>query len=294
MSTLVATHNGPFHADDVLAWALIRVFHDADADLVRTRDPAVYDPADVVFDVGGAYEPDRQRFDHHQHDYTGPLSSAGMVLAWLEDAGTVSPGLAETLREHLVDYVDAVDNGRRVPDAAVPCFAQIVHAYNQGSETMDEFNAAFLRAGEVAKGLVEGLAAGYRERVESAAVIAQAMDDAATAGSNLIILDRYRNWKDTYFARGGGEHVTEFVLHPGVEGRWRSVAIPPERGSFAQKRSFPAAWAGLRDAELEAVTGVKGSLFCHKNRFIAVFTTRAATLAAMQKFGLIRGPVPSE
>ncbi|MFT4626212.1 MAG: uncharacterized UPF0160 family protein, partial [Myxococcota bacterium] len=33
MAVLVATHSGPFHADDVMAVALVRVFHDADAEV---------------------------------------------------------------------------------------------------------------------------------------------------------------------------------------------------------------------------------------------------------------------
>jgi uncharacterized UPF0160 family protein len=77
------------------------------------------------------------------------------------------------------------------------------------------------------------------------------------------------------------------VLFPGTDGSWRVVAIPPEEESFAQKRPFPARWAGLTDGELEAVTGVQGSVFCHKNRFIAVFRTRAAALLAMERHGLM-------
>ena len=39
MPLTVATHYGKFHADDVLAWALVQRFLDPDAQLVRTRDP---------------------------------------------------------------------------------------------------------------------------------------------------------------------------------------------------------------------------------------------------------------
>ena len=45
---LVATHNGPFHADDVMAVALLRTFWDAGARVDRSRDPARHDAADVV------------------------------------------------------------------------------------------------------------------------------------------------------------------------------------------------------------------------------------------------------
>ena len=289
MPTTVATHSGPFHADDVMAWALIRTFFDAEAELTRTRDQARIETMDVVFDVGGLYDPSSLRFDHHQQEYTGPLSSAGMVLRWLESSGRLTAPLARLLREQIVDYVDAVDNGRRMPDAGVPCIAKLVDAYNQGCYTMDDFDAGFRRAGEVAKGMVVGIKLGHEDRLASAAAVLSAMDEARAAGRNVIFMDRYHAWKDIYFDHNGVDHPTDFVLHPGVDGRWRAVAIPPVRGSFAQKRSFPESWAGLGDEELSAATGVAGSLFCHKNRFISVFTTKEAALEAMGRFGLLIG-----
>lgn len=56
-----------------------------DADVVRSRDPAVLADLDVVIDVGGVYDPAAQRFDHHQrgftevfgHGFDTKLSSAG-------------------------------------------------------------------------------------------------------------------------------------------------------------------------------------------------------------------------
>jgi hypothetical protein len=64
------------------------VLHAADCNIVRSRDPAVLDECDVVIDVGGVYEADRDRFDHHQrgfsevfgHGYNTKLSSAGKQL----------------------------------------------------------------------------------------------------------------------------------------------------------------------------------------------------------------------
>ena len=53
MALTVGTHSGTFHADDVLAFALLRVFVDADAVPVRTRDKDKLDACDVVIDVGG-------------------------------------------------------------------------------------------------------------------------------------------------------------------------------------------------------------------------------------------------
>ena len=283
-----ATHDGPFHADDVLAFALVRSFVDPDATIVRTRDPLKLAAADLVFDVGGTYDPATQRFDHHQASYAGPLSSAGMVLAWLEATGKVAPPLSAFLRDSMVAYVDDVDNGRVAPKAGVPCFPKLVDAYNQPAETHAEYDAAFLSAVAMAHGVVQGLQAEHRSIQEARRIIDDAMMAARADGRRVLFLDGYVRWKPAYFELGGAEHPTDFVTFPATDGSWRIVAIPPELGSFAQKVSLPEAWAGLTDAALEAVTGIPGSVFCHKNRFIAVFKTRAGAVRALEENGLMR------
>ncbi|MFT5458962.1 MAG: uncharacterized UPF0160 family protein [Myxococcota bacterium] len=287
MAVLVATHSGPFHADDVMAVALVRVFHDADAEVIRTRDSGRIAAADIVVDVGGIYDPPAGRFDHHQAAYTGPLSAAGMVLRWLTDEGRIDPGLSAELSAGAMEYLDDVDNGRRPPDAAVPCFPRIVEALNQPAESEDEFDRAFYGAVGFAAAWLHGVAAGHRRVLAAGAEVRAAMAAAEAAGSNLLEFERYIKWKEPYFDAGGEEHRTELVLFPGTDGSWRVVCIPPERGSFAQKRSLPEPWAGLTGDTLAAKTGVPGSVFCHKNRFIAVFEDKAQALEALERGGML-------
>lgn len=290
MTILAATHSGPFHADDVMAWALITTFHAPEAELVRTRDAKRIREADIAFDVGGDYDPDSLRFDHHQNAYQGPLSSAGMVLSWLEDRGEVDPEVASELRRVVVDYVDAVDTGRLVPDPAVPCFPRIIEAYTQGPSTLQEFDVAFFEAATVATGFIRGVVAGIEQIRASRAAVLAAMAEAEDAGRAVIFLDEFHKWKPIYYANGGAEHPTDYVLFPGMEGSWRIVAIAPCEDSFDQKRPLPADWAGLTGSSLEAATSVPGSVFCHKNRFIAVFKTRDAAIEALERHGLMRRP----
>lgn len=289
MSLLCATHSGPFHADDVLAWALLRVYYCPDAELVRSRSSADWKRCDVVFDVGGVYDPARGRFDHHQQSYQGPLSSAGMILDWLEGEGRVPPAVATALRADVVDYVDAVDNGRRVPDREVPCFARIVEAYTHPPETLEAFDQAFHQAADFAAGYVRGIQAGVEQIEKARAAVLTAMREAVEQGRRVLFLDSYHKWKPVYYAHGGAEHPSDYVVFPGMEGTWRIIAIAPCEDSFDQKRPLPAAWAGLTGSSLEAATGVPGSIFCHKNRFIAVFKTRDAAIEALERHGLMTG-----
>ena len=282
MPTTVATHDGPFHADDVMAVALIRTFKDPSALVVRTRDAKRIDTADLVVDVGAIYDPAAGRFDHHQVSYQGPLSSAGMMLAWLTETGAIGDVLSARLRRCLIDYIDDVDNGRVAPTPEVPCFPQIVDALTNNATT----HAVFESAVELGVSWLKVLTAQHQRVIEAEQVIAGAMAAAQAAGSRVIELDRYVPWKPGYFANGGLDHPTDYVLHPSTDGSWRVVAIPPKLGDFGQKRPLPAAWAGLTDEALEAVTGVAGSVFCHKNRFIAVFRTRDGALEALARHDL--------
>jgi uncharacterized UPF0160 family protein len=61
-----------------------------------------------------------------------------------------------------------------------------------------------------------------------------------------------------------------FVIYPDSEGEQYQVkTVPVELGSFVARLDLPKPWAGLRNEELAAVTGLHDSVFCHSNLFIA-------------------------
>lgn len=278
---LLGTHSGPFHADDVLAAALIRTFLDADAKVVRSRDPKVLATADIVFDVGHVFDADSRRFDHHQREYEGKRSSAGMVLDFLESEGNVEASLAEHLRRVLVDYVDAVDVGARQPEDGVPCFSMLIGVLNESAN--EDFDKLYERGVAMAMDLVGGLRDGLARANAAKEEVQEAMKAAAEAGRKTIRLDRYMKWKPAYFENDGANHSTEYVLFPG-KGDWRVVTIPVAEGSREDKRKLPEEWGGLEGEELQKVTGTEGAKFCHRNRFIAGFATESAALDALQRW----------
>jgi uncharacterized UPF0160 family protein len=60
-----------------------------------------------------------------------------------------------------------------------------------------------------------------------------------------------------------------FVIYPDSDGdQYQIKTVPVESGSFTARMDLPPSWAGLRDQELAAVTGVPDSVFCHMNLFI--------------------------
>ncbi|WZZ44545.1 hypothetical protein YC2023_040804 [Brassica napus] len=84
----VGTHNGTFHCDETLACFMLRLSSRfSGAQIVRTRDHQVLEKLDAALDVGGVYDPESERYDHHQkgftevfgHGFNTKLSSAGLI-----------------------------------------------------------------------------------------------------------------------------------------------------------------------------------------------------------------------
>jgi uncharacterized UPF0160 family protein len=79
----VGTHSGKFHFDEVTSVTIIKRLCDVDV-VIRSRNKEVHATCDILVDVGGVYNPDFLRFDHHQggagFNVNGiPKSSAGLV-----------------------------------------------------------------------------------------------------------------------------------------------------------------------------------------------------------------------
>ena len=82
----IVTHNDRFHADDVCTMAILRIyFGEKITEVIRTRNEQIIQSADIVFDVGHIYNPDTNRFDHHQTEGAGkrdngiPYAACGLV-----------------------------------------------------------------------------------------------------------------------------------------------------------------------------------------------------------------------
>jgi len=74
----IVTHDGPFHADDVLAVAILTKIY-KQYNVTRTRDKQIIDQADFVVDVGGVYDHVLRRYDHHMRN--PPMASKDHVLS---------------------------------------------------------------------------------------------------------------------------------------------------------------------------------------------------------------------
>ncbi|MDX8388756.1 MAG: MYG1 family protein [Ghiorsea sp.] len=266
----IATHNGNFHADDVFSIAALS-FILPSFELVRTRDLAVIAQADLVIDVGGEYDAESGRFDHHQRGGAGerdngiPYSSFGII--WKKYGLEICEGnqsVANAVDSGLVSTIDAVDCGHVKGVQEGISLSQTIGMFNPTWQEEDSHvDECFDEAVEFAARLLERFIAAASGGVNAKALVAEAIEEAEDP--RIIVLEKYTPWKRTVF------NLSEqalFVVYPSHTGEWRIQTVPAELGTFENRKELPVAWAGLSDEALQKVTGLDDAMFCHNGLFI--------------------------
>lgn len=276
----VGTHDGAFHADEVTACALLILFDLVDKNkIIRTRDPKELETCEYVCDVGGIYDPKQKLFDHHQVEYQGSLSSAGMVLKYLRGTSMLSEGLFEYFNNALVIGVDAHDNGKGPQDVGYCSFSNVISNFSpiQYASEAEELHTGFVEALEFTLGHLKRL----RKRYEYICSCRQIVAAAMMSAHECLIFDEPLPWLELFFELEGVDHPASFVIMPSGS-HWKLRGIPPTYEDRMKVRiPLPLEWAGLNEKELKKITGIPGAIFCHKGRFISVWETKADALKAL-------------
>ncbi len=292
---VIVTHNGKFHADDAWAVAVLHILF-PDAAIVRTREPATIEAADFVVDVGGIWDPAAGRFDHHQKGFDGarpsgvPYASAGLV--WREFGARCVAHLAATHAGHgldqdmaqqmahaidadIVQYLDLSDVGAAKNAPGGYGMSAVVSGFNPN--WMDEQRlgygaqadayrlAQFRKAMEF---LTEVIVNSVKYRVGAILALAQVRQAQVLENGRLLFLKNAAlPWSSV--VRKEMPKVLFVLSHSLSEDRYMLHTVPATTDTFDARADLPESWAGLRDADLAAVTGVPDAKFCHNGRFIA-------------------------
>lgn len=275
------THDGSFHADEITACALLVIFDKIDLDkILRTRDIEELDKCEYVCDVGGVYDTKCKRFDHHQTEYKGGYSSAGMVLKYLKEQRVIEWRLYRYLNAFLVKGVDAIDTGRATPQPGHSTFSSIIANfvpihYDAEPQVLRD---AFFQALDFCIGHIKRLIARfyyiqkYRSEVKS----------EMSKNAKVMFFDRPMPWLEVFFELGGHMHPAVFIIMP-TGSQWKLRAIPPTYDKRMRVRvPLPKEWAGLIDEELKERSRIPGAVFCHKGRFISVWETKEDAIKACE------------
>lgn len=314
---VIGTHNGTFHCDEALAVFLLkRTEAYGNADLTRTRDPAVLDTCSIVVDVGGVYDEAKQRFDHHQrgfeevfgHGFTTKLSSAGLVYkhfgkeiianrlrSSLDDAKVETLWLK--LYKEYIEGIDGIDNGvSQYPTDIKPKYRVrtdvssrvgfLNPAWNEpfDSTTVD---AKFLQASSlVGEEFLSRLDYYGNAWLPARNLVAEALGrrQEADPSGKIILFEQFLPWKEHLFDLEADLAISEssqpiYVLYPDeTAGNWRVQAVPAASDSFQSRKALPEVWRGLRDDILSEKSGIQGCIFVHASGFIGGNKTKEGAL----------------
>jgi len=311
---LIVTHSGKFHADDAWAVAVLNVLY-PDAEIIRSRDQVVIDTADFAVDVGGVYDPQAGRFDHHQKGFdvarqSGvPYASAGLV--WREYGARCVAALAlehtgqavdnDKAREiaygidaDVVQYLDMSDVGMAKSAPGGYGLSAVISGFNTNwldedrlgyGAAAEEFRLAQFRRAMAL--LTDVMANAVRYRVGALLALEQVRQAQVLEDGKLLFLKNGAlPW--SHVVRKEMPKVLFVISYSIGEQRHILHTVPVSADSFEARADLPAAWGGLRDAELAAVTGVPDAGFCHNGLFIASAKSyegiRAMATLALREF----------
>uniref|UniRef100_A0A182QRS7 Uncharacterized protein n=1 Tax=Anopheles farauti TaxID=69004 RepID=A0A182QRS7_9DIPT len=320
----IGTHDGIFHCDEVLACFMLQQLpRYASAEIIRTRDMTKLDECDVVVDVGGIFDRERHRYDHHQGTFNETLrtlrpelgikwdirlSSAGLVYTYFgeevisevlkrkqgkEPTAECLSAVYKKVYDGLISEIDAIDNGVPMFEGGEPRYNISTHL----SPRVGAFNARWdepspapgcLERFDKAKAYV---GAEFVDKVTFYAscwwpardIVAKALTNRVTLheSGEIMELERFCPWKEHLYQLEQEEDLVgkiKYVIYFNKESDWRVICVPVQSSSFVCRKFLAKPWRGIRNAELEQVSGVTGATFCHQTGFIGGNRTREGAL----------------
>jgi len=280
----IVTHNGSFHADDVFSVAALKTIFPS-FKLIRSRDLELIRKADIVIDVGGEYDADAGRFDHHQRGGAGerengiPYSSFGLI--WQKYGVAIcqdDQDVANLVDTELVSKIDALDCGYVEGVHNGISLSQTIGMFNPTWQEDNDFDRCFDEAVDFAIRILSRFIVSAKSDINAQEIVAKAVENSADP--RVIVLEKYTPWKEVVHTLS---KQALFVIYPSESGKWIIHTVPAELGSFEDRQPLPKEWAGLSDQALQDVTGVDDAMFCHNNLFIA----GAASFASINKMAVI-------
>lgn len=272
------THAGNFHADDVFSSMFMARLY-GDIILIRLNDYKD-DGSKIAFDIGLG------KFDHHQANYNKKRANGihycGFGLLWQEYGlkylrkikVKYPEKVFNILDELLVIQIDAIDNGEYFIDAPFNIYtlAGLIEQFRPKIGKKEDENECFLKAVSFADIIFEQI---LNDAIGKVYALNEIEKKKRSIKDNILILDKYIPYEYAIFKL---ELDVNFVVYPSNRGCYAAHTVPTKYKGFTPKIPFKKEWAGLRDEELQKVSGIKTAHFCHKKLFLATATTKEDAL----------------
>lgn len=292
----IVTHDGPFHADDVLAVAILSSIYKRH-NIIRTRDKETIDKGDFVVDVGTVYDHELRRYDHHMRnppsDNRGHVySSAGLIWKhyaksylnsidipathiYEKDTLDIHGQVIQIMKYRWINPIDLNDNG--VLHSQTP-ISDTISALSPilGQKNVEGYNEQFQVAVDLVGMIFKRACFHAVEKIIKQYQLNSSKPDYLLDGK--IMVSQYEVYNFKYFSEG----LIHFVIYPVADFRnegSRYYVIRPIYDSTTgkYKTPIPNHLLGLDSEELEKL-GFKDVLFVHHSGFMVRTRTVSAAM----------------
>lgn len=285
----IAVHDAQFHADDLFAVAvLLEVAAKRGYDepkVSRLRKPEDIDKQDVVLDVGGIYDPEKMRFDHHQAGYNEKrsaekgdgISYASFGLVWKHFGQELcSQEIHDRVDKKLVQPIDAHDTGETLlceyKNGIHPLFLRdMLYRHRplwDESFSNESFDRGFFDALVEARSMLKRVIEQEESQIAANKIVKEAYEIAVD--KRIIEISNRLPFEEQIVKY----EEPLFVIMKDVVDRWLVRAISVT--GFEVRKSFPKEWSGVFYLDFEKMTGVEGALSCLKGAVVTAKTREAA------------------
>ena len=291
----IATHNFKFHADDVFAVAALFILLGKENCTVhRTRDIEEINSADFAVDVGDVYNPEQNRFDHHQEGGAEdrqngiPYASFGLVWKAYGEKISGSKEASDVIDRILVQPIDAGDNGfstftRTVENVSPGLLGDVISLYRPTLKEPEDWDKRFLEAVDWAMWIIQREVKIQKDNTEVEKRIIEVYENSKN--KKIIIFDKADAFDREITTRilfNFTEPIYAVLYRPNHD-NWQIVAVSKERGSFETRKPFPEPWRAKTDEQFDLASGINGGVFCHKSGFMCVAKNFEAALELAEK-----------
>jgi uncharacterized UPF0160 family protein len=288
----LVTHNGSFHADDVFACATLCLMLEKkgeEFEIFRTRRfEEIVEAGDYVFDLGGIYDEEKNRFDHHQKSFNvkrkNGIIYSSFGLVWKKFGKEICNGqeTKDYIDTMLVEQVDANDNGMNIfKPLTTHIFnyqiSSVIASFrpNWGEKDSPKF---FKNAVDFAKFILKREIDQFNSFLKARKIINQEYKKSKNKKLLILNMDIPRYLVNNITV----EYKKLLFLVFLDQENWKVITVPKKLGAFGNKKDLPKAWAGLTGQELQKITGVKDATFCHKRLYMAVAKSKEGAIKLAQ------------
>ena len=266
------THNGTMHADEVFATAFLSLYF-GNFKVARVSEvPKDISTKTIIYDIG------KGKFDHHQtdariRDNGIKYSSFGLLfeeygLNYLKKLKLKNTkAIYNYLVKDFIEAIDAIDNGI-FPEIKsiykIKTVSDVIKIFNPSYGSNDNEDEQFIKAVSLAESILTEELKNVIGKVEAGVKVKKILNK--TKGP-ILILDEYLPYEEIILTSLSGKKIL-FAIYPSNRGGYGIKTIPISTTDKTSRVYFPKEWGGLNNNDLEKVTGIKGSLFCHTNRFL--------------------------